>query len=92
MSLEGISRRGKKGLSVPANTINPSLNFSRAKARASASLSNVRVSRGLRRFGKVPRFCTSNVTYQVCGIRQLPDRDQADICRRTMIGESMLTS
>jgi hypothetical protein len=90
MSLEGINRRGRKGLSVPAKTINPSLNFSRAKVLASDSLSNVRVSRGLRRFGKVPRLCTSNVTYQVCDIHQLPNRDQADIGRPT--GEIMLAS
>jgi hypothetical protein len=47
------------------------------------------VSRGLRRFGKVPRLCTSNVTYQVCGIRQLPDLNQADICRQIKIGKIM---
>jgi hypothetical protein len=49
----------------------------------------MRVSRGLRRFGKVPRLFTSNVTYQVCGIHRLPILDQADICRPSITGEIM---
>ena len=53
---------------VPAWTISPSLNFARANSLASLSVSNVLVARGLRLLSKVPRLCTSKVTYQVYGI------------------------
>lgn len=51
---------------VPAVTIKPPLNLARAKFLASASVSNVSVKRGFRRFTTVPFFGTSKVTYQVC--------------------------
>src|SRR6476660_6369800 len=53
---------------VPAVTISPSSNFIRAKAFASASVSNVLVDRGLRGRTKAPLLGTSKVTYQVCFI------------------------
>jgi hypothetical protein len=68
MSCEGMSCLGKWGLIVPAKTINPSPNLARAKFLASASVSNVLVSRGLRLRGNKPRSCTWNVTYQVSDI------------------------
>src|SRR5215510_15279438 len=50
---------------VPAKTTNPSCSLAWAKFLASASVSKVVVSRGLRCFGRMPRLCTSTVTYQV---------------------------
>src|SRR5258707_9391701 len=68
ISSDGIALLGKWGLMVPAVTINPASNFVRAKSLASASVSNVLVSRGFRRSTKVPLLGTSKVTYQVCFI------------------------
>ena len=65
--LEGTSCFGDCGLMVPAKTVSPSSNFSRAKFFASASVANVLVARGPRRLlDNKPRFCSSNVTYHVC--------------------------
>src|SRR6476659_5125663 len=57
---------------VPAVTTSPSPNFTRAKSLASASVAKVRVDRRLRLLTKVPLLGTTNVTYQVLGIR-LPE-------------------
>ena len=51
---------------LPAVTFNPSMNFARAKSRASTSVRNVLVRRGCRRFNNVPSGGTSKVTYHVC--------------------------
>ena len=53
---------------MPAKTTSPSSSLARAKFLASASDSNVLVSRGLRLFGNTPRWGTAKVTYQVGGI------------------------
>ena len=60
---------------VPAYTVRPSSSFERANALASASVTNVLVSRGLRCLGRMARLRTSNVTYQigvVCTCRSHP--------------------
>jgi hypothetical protein len=62
---EGTTRLGVCGLMVPANTTRPSASFERAKSLASASATNVLVSRGLRGFGRMPCLRTSKVTYQI---------------------------
>jgi hypothetical protein len=53
---------------VPAVTISPSWNFTRAKFFASVSDSNVLVDRWLRRRTNVPLLGNSKVTYQVGAI------------------------
>jgi hypothetical protein len=53
---------------VPANTTSPSFTLARAKFFASASVSNVLVSREGRLLGRTPRLSASKVTHQVKGI------------------------
>ena len=59
ISTEGIDTLGRWGMMVPAVTISPSLNLVRAKSLAAASVSNVCVKRGCRRFNSVPSVGTS---------------------------------
>lgn len=82
ISPEQMSCRGEKGLSVPAWTLSPSLNFPRAKSLASASVSNVLVIRGFRLLGNTPRLGATKVTNQVCGISHPSARS---VSRRMLI-------
>src|ERR1700742_1155711 len=77
-----MSCRGEEGLGVPAWTLRPSLNFSRAKSLASASVSNVLVIRGFRLLGNTPRLGATKVTNQVCGISHPRARS---VSRRVLI-------
>src|SRR5215213_6857114 len=66
MAADGIVRRGRYGLRVPALTISPSLYFAHANALASSSVKKVSLCRGDRREAAlVFGFGNSNVTYQV---------------------------
>jgi hypothetical protein len=79
MAGDGIVRRGKCGLSVPALTISHSLHFSDANALASSSVKNVLLCRGERRAAALKsNFGSSNDTYQVLRASNGIDSSRSD--------------